>query len=78
MKEVLKHGWYFYKTNNEHIVQCRDCECEFKYDDNDTYTYKSIFPMIDENGKPQYPIGKYVNCPECGNCCLLYIHKKFE
>ena len=76
--KVLKHGWYFYQINNEHIVQCKDCECEFKYDDNDTYTEKSIFPIIDENGKPQYAIGKYVNCPECGNCCLLYTHKIFE
>ena len=76
--KVLKHGWYFYQTNNKHIVQCRDCECEFQYNDNDTYTEKSIFPMIDENGKLQYAIGKYIKCPECGNCYLLYTHKNFE
>ena len=34
--------------------------------------------IIDESGKPQYTIGKYVNCPECGNYCLLHTYKKFE
>jgi len=76
--KVLRHGWYFYQNNNEHIVQCRDCECEFQYNENDTYTEKRIFPYIDENGSPQYPIGKYVNCPECGSCHLLHTYEKFE
>lgn len=76
--KVLKHGWYFYRTNNEYIVQCRDCECEFQYDDNDTYTEKAIFPIIDDSGRPQYSIGKYVNCPECGRDNLLHTYKKFE
>ena len=76
--KVLKHGWYFYQTNNKHIIRCRDCECEFQYNDNDTYTEKAMFPIIDESGKPQYTIGKYVNCPECGNYYLLHTYKKIE
>ena len=75
---ILRHGWYFYQNNNEHIVQCRDCECEFQYNEDDTHIEKSIFPYIDNDGKPQYYMGKYVNCPECGCDNLLRTYEKFE
>ena len=76
--KVLKHGWHFCQYNKQHIVRCKDCECEFQYNNDDTYTTKALFPMIDESGKPQYALGKYVNCPECGNRCLLYWYRKSE
>lgn len=59
--KVLKHG----KNFNNKILECRNCECRFQYDDSDV----EMNFFCDE---------KYIICPECGEEIRIAILIKDE
>lgn len=72
MKQVTRHGWFYYKRH-KNIICCDCCSCEFLYDDEDIEKLK-LYDIDRDNHVPKVIYQPYVICPECGD--IVYIRKE--
>ena len=64
--KVLRHGWKYYEDNDDNVMCCDCCKCEFQYDKNDVVRENGTFPFFDGRcWRSVKTYNDFINCPEC-------------